>query len=151
MNTYACIASHPFIPSANGIYDLTLRDNDAPRSIVVPVYDHHEIDEQPIGVASLTFTKICFDNTGNRQAVIAMGSINTAKELSVGQGVSISSPLLETVGKFDVLGDPIEISIVDVPSIPNCRIINLKDLETELLQLYRHAPNFVDRLRETFK
>jgi hypothetical protein len=65
-------------------------------------------------------------------------------ELVVGQGLSISAPLLEQVGKYSLLGDIVEVSTVDVPHVPKCRVLAPQDVDSELLALYSLAPAFVE-------
>jgi hypothetical protein len=73
--------------------------------------------------------------------------MNTVDGLTVGQGISISAPLIEQVGKYSLLGDIIEVSTVDVPHVPKCRVLAPEEVNSELLALYSLAPAFVENFR----
>jgi hypothetical protein len=150
MNKYLCIFSHPFHPNKDGKHDLVIRLKSDPSSAIVPLYSHHEYETAPIGLASFTYTHISdYDETHN--ICFISGFIMSNTPLVVGQGLSIAAPLLETVSRYDVLGEIVEVSLVDVPHVPNCRIIGEEDVETELLALYRLAPDFVDQFAREMK
>ncbi len=143
MNKALAIFSHPFLANVEGTHDVIIRDKEAPKTVLVPVYDHHDMESDPIGVASVAYTRLCtFNETQN--ACFVSGFVSTMSELVVGQGLSISAPLLEQVGKYSLLGDIVEVSTVDVPHVPKCRVLAPQDVDSELLALYSLAPAFVE-------
>ena len=138
------ILSHPFAPNADGRVDLVLRNLSDPKTISVPLYRHHEISETPCGIVHVEFTPIC--KIGEQNVCFVAGQILTEHPLPKGQGLSISAPLLESIEEFDLVGTPIEISLVDRPSVPHCRIYDVDELMTTITGLYMGATVLMDRL-----
>lgn len=138
------ILSHPFATNSDGRVDLVLRNPSDPKSISVPLYEHHELSDQPCGIVHMEFTTIC--NFGGQNVCFVAGQILTENALPKSQGLSICAPLLDSIGEYDLLGTPIEVSLVDIPSVPQCRVHDVDSLMTVVTGLYLSAPALVDRL-----
>lgn len=139
------IVSYPFHLNNDGRRDLILRPKDAPKVTTVPLYDHHELGEPPIGIVHLEHTIIT--NLNGQNLAFVCGQVMTKKGLPMRAGLSISAPLLSSIGEYDILGDIVEVSVVDKPSLSACRIYDVDELIPAITALYMGAPNLVDRLR----
>jgi hypothetical protein len=144
MTTQIGICSHPFLLSEDGRRDLVLRQEGAPKHISVPLYDHHDLSESPIGLVHLEFTPIC--RVRGENLCFVAGQVLTEHGLPPNQSLSISAPLLESIGEYDILGEPIEVSTVDKAVVPHCRIYAVDELMTAITTLYTTAPLLVERL-----
>lgn len=140
------IVSYPFHLNNDGRRDLILRPKDAPKNVSVPLLDGHDLESLPIGICNLEYTPICTIN-GKTLCFVA-GQIMTEHGLNKDQALSISAPLLESIGEHDLLGDIVEVSIVDRPSLNGCRIYDVDELMTVITSLYMGAPALVDQLKQ---
>ncbi len=145
--TYKSIAviSHPLLLTKDGRRDVLLRSTDAPKTTTVPLYSNHDLSEHPIGFVELEHTTIATINGQNM--VFVAGMISSQVPIKQNQAVSISAPLVREHGQNDILGEILEVSLVDVPSLDGCLCLENKDLIPFITGLYMNAPRIVDALK----
>jgi hypothetical protein len=145
MNTAIAIVSHPLLLTTDGRRDCILRQEGAPKKQTVPLLDHHDLASEPIGFVELEYTTIATIN-GENLCFVA-GQVNTHLTLERNQAVSMSAPLIREEGVNDILGDIIEVSLVDKASLGGCLVLDMNDLMPVIQSLYLKAPSVVDRLK----
>lgn len=145
MNTAIAIVSHPLLLNKDGRRDCILRQEGAPKNQTVPLFDHHDLASEPIGFVELEYTTIATINDEN--LCFVAGQVHTYLPLERNQAVSISAPLIREDGVNDILGDIIEVSLVDRASLDGCLVLDVNELMPVIQGLYLNAPSIVDRLK----
>lgn len=144
-NQYIALATHPFIDCVDGTRDLVIRKKDAPKSQMVPLLDHHEYETEPLGFAELAFIP-CAEISETEELCVVTALINTDKALPPNQCVSIGAPIDRIVGKYQIYGDIIELSLVDKGHLNGAAVIEFENWNNVIRSLYEAAPTIVMKI-----
>ena len=122
--TYMGIVCIPYVPTWNtGKHTYVITPTFKTNNKTVLLYDHHEYDD-PIGTIELTYMPVQSIEGGYLN--IVLGIIKTSRTLRVGQGLSLDGTLdaSRSSDLIDVIGDIVGVSIVDVPHIRGCQLVD---------------------------
>ena len=139
MSKSLAIISHPFLDAKDGKRDLFIRRKDDPKSQLVPLYDHHEYDKDPIGTCQLVFIPI-LEIGANKNICLITGLIDCNHDIGEKQAVSVGAPVIRQVGKYNLYREVLEVSLVDIPHLSGAAVVQLNDFKNVLNTLYANAP-----------
>lgn len=145
-NQHIAIISHPLFLTRDGRRDLILRPDGAPKNDVVPLYDHHELESAPIGIVNLEYLSLGKVNGLNLCFVTGMIYCSSLP-LKPKQAVSIGAPLVNSVGINDILGDILEVSLVDKPMLGGCMCLPAEEAMQFIPTLSLRAPSLLKELQ----
>jgi len=138
MSKSLAIISHPFLDAKDGKRDLFIRRKDDPKSQLVPLYDHHEYDKDPIGTCKLAFIPILKTGASEHLCLIT-GLIDCNHDIGEHQAVSIAAPVIRQIGKYNLYQDAIEVSLVDIPHLSGAKLVQFNEFKNALNVLYANA------------
>jgi hypothetical protein len=138
MGKSLAIISHPFLDAKDGKRDLFIRRKDDPKSQLVPLYDHHEYDKDPIGTCQLAFIPIV-EISEHEHICLITGLIDCNHDIGEHQAVSVGAPVIRQAGKYNLYRDVLEVSLVDIPHLSGATVIQFSDFENVLKALYVNA------------
>ncbi len=120
-NTYVGLISHPLLPTIDGTFDFITRAPSDPKTVVVPLLNHHEMDGEQLGWVELVYIPIHRTKEG-RDLCLVVGNIKTDFELPDGTALSASYPLKYKKDQANFADEIIEVSIVDKPHLQMCQV-----------------------------
>lgn len=139
MSKAMAIITHPFLDAKDGQRDLFIRRKDDPKSQIVPLFDHHEYDKDPIGTCQLVFIPI-LEIGKDEHICLITGLIDCNHDIVEKQAVSVGAPVMRQVGKYNLYREVLEVSLVDVPHLSGAAIVQFNDFKNVLNALYANAP-----------
>jgi hypothetical protein len=139
MSKSLAIISHPFLDTKDGCRDLFIRRKDDPKSQLVPLYDHHEYDKNPIGTCQLAFIPILKTGASEHLCLIT-GLIDCNHDIGEHQAISIAAPVIRKIGKYNLYRNAIEVSLVDIPHLSGAKLVQFNEFKNALNVLYANAP-----------
>jgi hypothetical protein len=139
MSKSLAVISHPFLDAKDGQRDLFIRSKGDSKSQLVPLYDHHEYDKDPIGTCQLVFIPI-LEIGANKNICLITGLIDCNHDIGEKQAVSVGAPVIRQVGKYNLYREVLEVSLVDIPHLSGAAVVQLNDFKNVLNTLYANAP-----------
>jgi hypothetical protein len=138
MSKSLAIISHPFLDAKDGQRDLFIRSKDDSKSQLVPLYDHHEYDKDPIGTCQLIFIPI-LEIGAKKNICLITGLIDCSHDIGEKQAVSVSAPVIRQVGKYNLYREVLEVSLVDTPHLSGAAVVQFNDFKNVLSALYANS------------